>query len=105
MMDSQSTMLKKTNKKDKFSTMIIITIIKEQEAEEEVSIDKTMLTNTENLRKVTLKTTRMTTLEEGVEAEEAAREEDEEIINNIEGIINIKSEVIISIEKNTRNRL
>lgn len=91
MMVTQSVTLKKIKMRSKQNPIItkIITTTIVQEAEEEVSIDRMMLTNIENLRRVTQKIIRMITLEAEVE-EEVEREVEAETI---------------SIENENKNRL
>lgn len=91
MMVSQSMILKKIKiRSSKNHSIMIINIIIEQEAEEEVSTDITMLTKIENLKRVTLKTIRTITLEEEVEVGQVEREVTEETFN-------IEKEATISI--------
>ena len=104
MMVSQSMILKKIKMRSNKNQLIrTINIIIEQEAEEEVSTDITMLTKIENLRRVTLKTIRTITLEEEVEVGQVEREDTEETFSiEIEATISI--EEIISIENESQNR-
>lgn len=80
--------IKMRSKQNPIITKIITTTIV-QEAEAEVSIDRMMLTNIENLRRVTQRIIRMITLEAEAEEEEIEREVEE----------------TISIENESKNRL
>lgn len=93
MMVTQSVTLKKIKMRSKQNPIItkIITTTIVQEAEEEVSIDRMMLTNIENLRRVTQKIIRMITLEAEVEEE-------------VELEVEVEAETI-SIENENKNRL
>jgi len=104
MMVSQSMILKKIKTRSNKNQLIrTINIIIEQEVEEEVSTDITMLTKIENLKRVTLKTIRTITLEEEVEVGQVEREDTEETFSiEIEATISI--EEIISIENESQNR-
>lgn len=91
MMVTQSVTLKKIKMRSKQNPIItkIITTTIVQEAEAEVSIDRMMLTNIENLRRVTQRIIRMITLEAEAEEEEIEQEVEE----------------TISIENESKNRL